>query len=517
MVDAGVVTADSYSGGIMKASKWMQQMGALRGKLRKASVFMQRGIWDIDLRALPAWRSVGVRMLRIVSLVIKGFRDDECSMHASALTFSSLMSIVPILALMLSMARGLGDADTAKNWLQDRIRDWTETFQVAEFPEENRGAVEQGAGGSGGVVLPPAAAGSGWDEQHALAQRINNMVEAGFERVDQINFAKLGTVGLVLLIWMVIEVLGRVERSFNRVWGIARGRSIWRRFTDYISVLLILPILVAAAASVPVVELITSHMPDETAAYLHRLVESGFFKNLVVIGMTTLTFTFVLMFMPNTSMRLSSGLTGGFMAAILFLAWLWICAMVQVGAAKYGRIYGSFALVPIILAWVHVSWQIVLFGAEVAFSVENAMTYRMEQSADDASIAARLTLAVLILREAGLALHGDATPFEVGRFVEQRRVPVRFVNAVMEELVQAGYLAPLAERTDVYVLLRAADSLRMRELLHTMLHAGADTAVLGLHAGQLEPGVVDAVSKALGAAEDELERITVASLLAKTT
>jgi membrane protein len=497
----------------VKRNRFKQNVTQWRRDVRKASGFMRKGIWDLDLHALPIGKSIGVRFLRIIYLVTKGFRDDECAMHASALTFSSLMSIVPILALMLSMARGLGDADTAKHWVQDRIRDWTETFQTAPQAQPEIRSADSVAVAAGESVAAVSPSELDWSEQQALAERINAMVEAAFDKVDQINFARLGTVGLVLLIWMVIEVLGRVERTFNRVWGITRGRSVWRRFTDYLSVLLILPILIAAAASMPVVEMITRYMPDQTAAYLYRIVESGFFKNFLVVAMTTLSFAFFIMFMPNTSMRVSAGLTGGFVAAVLFLIWLWICAMLQVGAARYGRIYGSFALVPIVLAWVHVSWQIVLFGAEVAFSVENASTYRMEQSAADASIAARLTLALLVLREAGLSLHGQAAPFAVSSFVSAKRVPVRFVHAVVEELVRAGYVAPLAGTSEAYVLLRSADQICMQDLLHAMLHAGADTAALGLRAEQIEPHVAEAVKHALGAAEAELAHISIASLL----
>ncbi len=496
---------------------WQQiktQLASLRKKRARAATYLRRDLWDVDVKTLPAVQQLGVRLLRIVYLVFKGFRDDECSMHASALTFSTLMSIVPVLALMLSMARGLGDADTAKHWVQDRIRDWTATFQ---FERSETGDTEGAPGYTDGepafVEVRPRATSAEWEGQQELANRINAMVEAGFERVESINFARLGTLGLVLLIWMVIEVLGRVERSFNRVWGITRGRTVWRRFTDYMSVLLILPILVAAAATVPVVEMITAHMPDRTAAFLQQVVDSGFYKSLLVIGMTTFAFAFVIMFMPNTSMRVASGLTGGFFAGLLFLGWLWLCAMVQVGAARYGRIYGSFASVPIILAWVHVSWQIVLFGAEVAFSVENWSTYRMERSASDASVVARLTLAVMILREAGKAMNGDGEPFDVSAFVQDRRIPIRFVHAVVEQLEKVGYLAPLAGQPGRYALMRAAERLTVRDLLHMLLHDGADAPALGLYNQHVDPEVRAVVNKALGAAEHELGSITVASLL----
>ncbi len=503
----------------MNMQRIRQYLKTLRVEKNRLGHYLRWGIWDANAQELSGAKAFGVRFLRIIWMVFKGFRDDECSMHASALTFSSLMAIVPVLALMLSMARGLGDADTAKNWVQDRVRDWTETFQTVSVEDPEASADAHDADGetdddphAGLGLLLEGEDDEEWGGQQELAERINLMVEAAFDRVDQINFARLGTLGLILLIWMVIEVLGRVERSFNRVWGIARGRNIYRRFTDYLSVLLILPVLIVAAASVPVVDLLVSYMPDQTAAYLQQFVESGFYKGLVVVTMTTLAFAFFIMFMPNTSMKASSGLTGGFVAAVLFLIWLWICAMVQVGAARYGRIYGSFAVVPIILAWVHVSWQIVLFGAEVAFSVENAATYRMEKHAADASIVARLILAVMILREAGLALHGAAKPFDTSRFVQQRKVPVRFVHAVVKLLVDAGYLAPLAGTSDTYVLLRSADHVKIRDVLHTMLHAGADASVLGLRA-HVAPDVTDAVQQALDCAEQQLDRISVAAML----
>ncbi len=500
-----------------KIRTWVQVQ---RTRMRHASRYIRHDVWDEDVLQLSAGRRVGVRLLRIVVMVFKGFRDDNCSMHASALTFSTLMSIVPILALMLSMARGLGDAETAKKWLQDRVRDWTATFQEQSHEAESGvepDTVDMTAQATGnattGGVASAAAAQAPWEGQQQLADRINGLVERGFERVEEINFARLGTVGLILLIWMVIEVLGRIERSFNRVWGIKRRRTVWRRFTDYISVLVILPVLVGAAVSIPVVDLVLGYMPDRTAAFLQQVVESGFYKNLVVVGMTTLAFAFVIMFMPNTTMRFSSGLSGGFVAGVLFLFWLWLCATVQVGAARYGRIYGSFALIPIVLAWVHVSWQIVLLGAEVAFSVENWSTYRMERNASDASVAARLTLAVMILRETGRAMSGQQAPFEITRFVQERRIPIRFVHAVVAQLEAAGYLAPVAGQPDRYVLIRTPDLLSVRDVLHLLLHDGADAPALGLQPGQLDPAVAKVVKQALGAAEGTVGQQTVASLL----
>jgi len=477
----------------------------VRRHARQATAFLRSGIWESDLAVLPPLRGVGVRFLRVVMLVFKGFQDDECSMHASALTFSTLMAIVPVLALCLSMARGLGDAETAKHWIQNRVQDWTETFKIESVADTVLPAV-----GGGDMEAEP---GLTRDEvvQNELAMRINTLVEKGFEKVENINFAKLGTVGLVLLIWMVIEVLGRVERSFNRVWGIARGRSVWRRFTDYLSVLLILPVLIVAAASLPVMDMVTRFMPDGTAALVRQLAASGLFKNLVVLVMTTLAFSFIIMFMPNTGMKVKSGVTGGLVSAVLFLVWLWICAMMQVGAARYGKIYGSFAVAPIVLAWVHVSWQIVLFGAEVAFSVENCETFQMEQNAGDANVRARLTLALSVVVEASRSMMTDIPPFDLAAYGHRHRIPVRLLNSVVEDMVRAGFMALVSERPGVYVLLKAPGALPVSDVLNVVINTGTGVKELGL--AHVEPAVQAAVDKAFSGVDRGLLDMTVEALL----
>lgn len=475
--------------------------------MRRGSAFLKRDVWDLDLSALSWIRSLGIRSLRVVILVFRGFKDDECSLHASALTFSTLMAIVPILALCLSMARGLGDADTAKLWVQARIQAWTQTFKT--MPLESAVPDE--------TALPGGEAGASASDdlvQNELAMRINLLVEKGFEKVENINFAKLGTVGLVLLIWMVIGVLGRVERSFNRVWGIAVGRTVWRRFTDYLSVLLILPVLIVAAASLPVMDMVTRFMPADTAAFVQWLVASVFFKNAVVVVLTTLVFAFVIMFMPNTSMKIKSGLTGGLVSAVLFLLWLWICAMLQVGAANYGKIYGSFAVAPIVLAWVHVSWQIVLFGAEVAFSVENCDTFRMEQSAADANVRARLTLALSVVAEAARRMETGEPPFDLAEYGHQRRIPVRLLNAVTDELVRGGYMVPVTERPGVYVLLRSPASIPVQDVVNVVMNAGSGVKDLGLV--RVDTEVLAAVKQAFDGMSGTLAGVTVERLLARS-
>jgi len=474
-------------------------------KLRHGLRFAKEDVWDIELESLTALRAMWVRTVRVITLVFKGFKEDECSMHAASLTFSTLMAIVPILALCLSMAKGLGDPDTAKNWIQGRVKSWTDTFNIEQVSAPADVAV------AGTNVVNDSAAADDEFKQGELATRINDLVEQGFERVENINFAKLGTVGLVALIWMVISVLGRVERSFNTVWGVSKGRSLWRRFTDYLSVLLILPILIAAAASIPVMDVVTRFLPGESIVWVRRIVESGFFRDLTVIGMTSLAFAFLIMFMPNAGVRFRAGISGGFVAAVLFLLWLWVCAMIQVGVARYGKIYGSFAVVPILLFWVYMSWQIVLFGAEVAFAVQNCATFRMEQSAREANMQARMTLALAVIVEAARSMVTSAPQFQVSTYVRENRVPVRFLNAVIDELVQVGYLASISEKQGTYALLKSPASLQISEIADVMMHSGAAPGDLGLTS--VDPRIAETVQNATRGLDASLHGATVESLL----
>jgi membrane protein len=233
-------------------------------------------------------------------------------------------------------------------------------------------------------------------------------------------------------------------------------------------------------------------------------------KNLAAVAMTSLAFTFLLMFMPNTRVRLRPGLCGGLIAALLFVAWMWICVRLQVGAVRAGKIYGSFAIVPIVLAWVLVSWEIVLLGAEVAFSVQNNATYRMEQRASRASIESKIVLAVGIVAAAARNLREGTGAFDVAAYAGRHRIPVRVVNEVVDMLVRTGFLAEVTERAAAYALLKSPDDTRVMDVVDAIVKSGADPRALGLQ--RLDAQVVKALEQANLGFGDTLSRATIREL-----
>lgn len=472
---------------------------------------MVSDVWDIELSSLSAIRSLGVKALRVLHLVLKGFREDECPLHASALTFSTLMAIVPVLALSLALARGLGDAETAKNKIRGMIFELTQSLRseavatntsvitgVAAEPAEENGT----SADTGGNALPPSK----------FAAELDRMVDAVFEKVENVNFTALGSVGLVILLCMVVQVLGQVESSFNRVWGITAGRSMWRKFTDYLSVLFVLPILIIAATSLPVVDFVSRFLDESAADRIRSFLGSGALKNLTVVLMTWASFTFVITFMPNTKVRMRPALTGGIVSGLLFILWLRICAAIQVGAViRYGRIYGSFAVVPIVLAWVYISWAIVLFGAEVAFAVQNCATYRMEQGARRANVQSRIILALSVIAEAGRAMLGKGLNFEAAAYAREKRVPVRLLNDIVEELVQVGYLAELSDNKGCFVLLKPPEGLKVKEVINAVMRSGVKPEALGL--ASVDPQIEKVIKKAGDGMDESLGQATVQDLI----
>jgi len=483
----------------------------IKEKLTRARHFAIHDIWDVDVGSLSAVRSFGVRSLRVLHLVLRGFREDECPLHAASLTFSTLMAIVPILALSLSLARVFDGDELARRKIHEGITTFTERFRAGdtsnlapkEPPDEDAApAKEPEVRPDDGVLTP-----------EELEKKLTDMVDAGFEQVEKINFATLGGIGLILLLWMVIVVLGRVESSFNRVWGVTVGRSMWRKCTDYTWVVIIMPFLVTMASSFRLADIVSRFMDENAAMQVRAFLDSGLLKNVTVIFMTALTFTVFIIFMPNTKVKKGPGLAGGLAAALLFIAWMWICATIQVGVAKYSKFYGSFAIVPIVLAWVYVSWQIVLFGTEVAFAVQNCATYRMEQGARRANARARMLLALSVLAEAGRAMVGNRPTFEVTAYAGENRVSVRLLNDVVDELANAGLLAELSEDQGSFVLLKAPAALTVEDVMGVILRSGIKPVDLGL--GSIDPRVESAMCKAEEGAAGSLGGMTIADLFAE--
>lgn len=291
----------------------------------------------------------------------KEFLEGRCSLHAAGLTYYSLLAFIPILCLLLTLAKTLGADDYARGFINGHIDALIENVESGgELPkflsipgvtEEMRAAHRRSAG-----------------DFASQARTFSNML---FDRIENFDVKALGWIGLIGLLWTVVSTLSTIEDSMNSIWEVDKPRSIHKRISLYILISLVLPILVAVAVSMPVIHGIQSVLDATVGATAYTkwigdallaVLDSRIFSFCLSFLFATLSFAFALGFMPNTRVNRLAALEGGCVTAVAMCMWLKICAVAQVGIANAGAIYGSFAFLPIVLAWLYVSWRIFLFG-----------------------------------------------------------------------------------------------------------------------------------------------------------
>ncbi len=416
----------------------------MRERLRETIRFLKSGIWRIHSRNLPRSKSLLIRHLRVVLLALRGFSADKCSLRASALTFYSILAIVPALAMAFGIAKGFG----VEKVFEERVMALFSAHEdiAAKILEFSSSLLESTRGG----------------------------VMAG--------------VGIVVLLWTVLKVLGHVERSFNEIWGIKRPRTLGRKFTDYLSMMLICPILLVVSGSATVL------VTGQVQAVLDRVSVLGFLGPLIMALLRLLPycigwglFAFVYVFMPNTKVNLASGLLAGVVAGTLYQFVQWVYISFQIGVTRYSAIYGSFAVLPLFLIWLQATWLVVLFGAELAFAHQNVETYEFEPDCLQASRSLRKLLALRIAQMAVGNFADGRKPATAAEIVHELGIPARLANDVLYELVGAGILTETSrdgDREVAYQPARAIDALTVSFVLGALEDRGtedipfADTAEL---------------------------------------
>jgi len=394
--------------------------------------FLLHDVWDIDVSSMSAGKSFPVRIVRIFQLVVKGFKEDDLPVHASALTFVTLMSLVPMLAVAFALLRGFGFG-------QDEIT------KLLEWKDS----------------MPP---------------QFSAFVDQIMSIVNSTNFAALGWVGLVFVVFTALLVLGSVEISFNRIWGVTASRTVFRQAANYISILVLVPLLIGVESTVEAsLRGGLPFLPDSLGFVVRNLLRVTSFLT------TWLAFIFLYIFLPNTRVKMLPAVVSSLIVTLFWLGWQKSYIALQIGVARYNAIYGTFASVPIFLAWLYTSWVIVLLGAELAFALQNASTYRMESAADSASAKSKFILVLSVVVQAARALAGGPR-FEIGAYAREHRVPVRLLNEIVRILVKNGLLAETAGQEGGFVLLRAPETIRVRDLVAVVAQEGARPEALGLTA-----------------------------------
>jgi membrane protein len=318
----------------------------------------------------------------------------------------------------------------------------------------------------------------------------------------------LGAIGLTALIITILSLLGSIEEAFNAIWGVREDRSFSRKFSNYLSVMASAPFLIMAAVS------ITTFL--ENQAVIRWFMDREYIGDLLLVTLKLIpyvsvwvAFTFLYLFIPNTSVRLTSALFGGVLAGTTWQVAQWGYIHFQVGVGKYNAIYGTLSLLPIFMIWLYTSWIIVLFGVEVVYAHQNRRTLRLEYHGKSLSHAARLELALTLLVECSAAFR-RGTPRTAEQMAAGLGLPVRQVKDLLGELERVGFLSRLAGDNPEWHPAREPASVPVSEVLQRLSLVGGRCLIP--QAGRCEELIRKVLGRAASGSEAALEGVTIGTL-----
>jgi membrane protein len=410
----------------------MSRQGVERIRARLTRHFRE-DIWAKDAAGAGGVRRCVLAFSRMLYMVGTGFFADHCIIRASALTFITILSIVPFLAVAFSISKGFG-------------------LQNASFFRD---------------FLMGVSAGRA------------EVVDKILQYIANTNVKTLGWIGVGTLLLTVFTTVGNVERAFNAIWAVKKGRTSWRKFTDFFSIIVICPIIVLVAASFTVavqkLELVHEFISNPGYDGMEKLL----FK-IISLALVWIGFTFVYAFVPNTRVRLKSAVIGGVVAGSLWQGAQWMYIHWQIGFTKYNAIYGSFAQLPLFLVWLYISWIIVLLGAEVSYAAQHLRAFVRRGLSVNISPLSRQKVAVCALAHIAARYAAGLAPLSVLELSRAVRLPEDMVGAALDALVQADIAVAVGdgEAEDgarAYALAIAAENIRLADVAEVVQNCGEGT------------------------------------------
>jgi membrane protein len=285
-------------------------------------------------------------------------------------------------------------------------------------------------------------------------------------------------IGIVFLLWTVIKLLGNIERSFNDIWELKNPRTYGRKFSDYLSIMLISPILIIMSSSA------TVFITTKITLITEKVALIGMFSSVIFVMLKLIPycliwilFTFVYILMPNTKVNFSSGFVAGVTAGTIFQVAQLAYIVFQVGVVRYNAIYGSFAALPLFLIWMQLSWLIVLFGAEISFAYQYVDTYEFEPDCRNISQIFKKLISLQIAHLVIRAFFRGEKPLTVSKITQALEIPIRLVQQILDELVEGGIFSYAETKEDnerFYQPARDINGITIKSIVEALERIGVD-------------------------------------------
>ena len=386
--------------------------------------FCEHDVWTTKVHELGRLRQFGVKCLRLGLVAVAEFRESFLSIRATSLVYTTLLSLVPFIAVTFSVLKAFG------------------VHQQIE-PILSQGLDPLGDKG---------------------AEITTNIIQF----VDNLKVGVLGAVGVAGLFYTTYSLIEKIEEALNSIWRVDVGRPLARRITDYLSVVLVGPVFVFTAfgltASAQSHWLVQKVMDIQPLGSL-LVALTSLLPILFMCGM----FTFLYKFIPNTSVNIGSAFVGGLTAGICWqIAGMAFAAFVA-SSGRYSAIYSSFAVLILFLIWLYVGWLIVLAGAQVAYYHQHPSAYLLHLRRKHQTPLFREYLTLSLLGKITKRFVSGKTPFTIDQLTRMQRVPLTMVESLVNDLIAANMLVRTDEPKGV-ILARPPEKIAIADVLKVVQH-----------------------------------------------
>lgn len=367
----------------------------MKKNFSKVIGFVRYDMWRRTTTEIDTWyKRLGYIVARTIALVVRGFTSKNLNDKAKSLTFSLIFAVVPILAMIVAVAKGFGVVDIIQNQLN------------ASFLGET------------------------------------NMVPTIMEMVDRyLETAQGGVfigVGILILLWAVYSFFQSVETAFNRIWNVQKSRSILRQVTTYIAIVVLIPVLIVCSAGINIFLHTTIESTIEISA-LHEFFHTSGVKFLQFV-LVWLLFTVMYIAVPNTKVKFMSALIPGILMGTLFQLLQMLSVYLIAMLSRTSIVYGAFATIPILMTWLQYTSLLILIGAQMAYAIQNNEEFEYEQDLNTMSRRYKDFIMLYLLSVIIKRFEADESPLTAHELAVRDHLPIRLVNRLLSRMVETGLL-----------------------------------------------------------------------------
>ncbi len=422
--------------------------------------FLSYGIWRQNPETLSNKKNILYNIIKTVILTLRNVQELDIAASARSLTYRTLLSIVPLLAVIFAIARGFG----IENIMESSIFNFmlgetpnTEVMAVSPdlntdsmvvFTDRENDTTAVGGEAANDVITPRM------EEEATADGRTREFLNLLFELIDKSLVEARGGgifagIGILLFLYTIINLFSDIENNFNKIWRITRGRSIGRKVTDYSAMILLIPFFFVLVNALNII----SYPQNNTLKIIYILYPFiPRLLNIVPLVVIIFIFTALYKFLPNTKVKFLNALIAGALAGAAFQFFQMLYLSGQLWITRYNAIYGTFAAIPLMLLWLQMSWFIVLIGAEISYAAQNVRNFSFEKETRNISRRYRDFFTLMITSAIVQRFADEKLPLTAEQLSLRCKVPARLTSDILDELLELRIISATPSPHDERVM-----------------------------------------------------------------